>query len=193
MGTKTVKSAKVVDVYREDTNRKLKDEQLRLSVFGYDMDNMKARCWYETTFPLFPIDDSSLRNAFIQRVQLLVDAATQVSGFVQTCIKEAWFKRPGDARGDTGFLKEAFYQKTEQQFYKTLEQLLSALRSEEDHDVLRGWHTFLKTAAMKLFDYWAVRSDVAVSDPRRIANAHQKLKNLIYGKKFLASLGINHK
>ncbi len=193
MGTETVKSAKVVDAYREDTKRKLKNEQLRLSVFGYDMDNMKARCWYETTFPLFPIDDEHLRKAFTLRVQLLVKAATQMAGFVQTCIKEAWFKRPGDARGDTMFLKEAFYQQTEQQFYKALEQLLPALRTEEDSDVLKGWHMFLKTAAMKLFDYWAARSDVAVSDPRRIANAHQKLKNLIYGKKFLASLGIDNR
>lgn len=193
MGSETVKSAKVVDAYREDTKRKLENEQLRLSVLGYDMDNMKARCWYETTFPLFQINDDYLRKAFTQRVQLLVDAASQVSGFVQTCIKEAWFKRPGDARGETGFLKEAFFQQTEQQFYKTLEQLLSALHTEKDSDVLKGWHTFLKTAAMELFDYWAARSDVAVSDPRRIASAHQKLKNLIYGKKFLASLGIDNK
>ena len=193
VGTETVKSAKVVDAFHEGAGRKLANEQLRLSVFGYDMDNMKARCWYETLFPLFSIEDH-LRREFAQRVQLLVDAATQISGYVQACIKEAWFKRPGDVRGDTMFLKEAFFHHTEQQFYKILEQLLDVLRSEKsDRGVLRNWHALLAGAAMDLFDYWAAHSDVAVGDPRRIANAHQKLKNLIYGKKFLASFGINNK
>jgi len=189
MGTETVKSAKVVDAYH---GRKLANEQLRLSVSGYDMDNMKARCWYETLFPIFLIEEP-LRKEFTKRVQLLLDSAAQVAGFVQTCIKESWFKRPGDARGDTMFLKEAFFHHTEQHFYKTLEQLLDALRTGSDSDVLKSWHSFLNSAAMGLFDYWAARSDVAIGDPRRIANAHQKLKNLLYGKKFLASLGINYK
>lgn len=30
--------------------------QFRLWAFGYDMDNMKARCWYESTMPLLYVD-----------------------------------------------------------------------------------------------------------------------------------------
>ncbi len=191
LGVESVKCAKVVDVYRKDTNRKLESEQLRLLVFGYDMDNMKARCWYESVFPYFSIDSDQLRRDFVVRAQMLVNASIQISGFVQTCIKDAWFKRPGDARGDTTYLKEEFFSQTQSEFYRVLDQLLSALGDGADDLILKEWHSYLKKSAMKLFEYWAARNDITVCDPRRIAKAHQKLKNLIYGKKFLFSLGIS--
>jgi CRISPR system Cascade subunit CasA len=37
--------------------------QFRLWAFGYDMDNMKARCWYEAQMPLYEIEES-LRQEF---------------------------------------------------------------------------------------------------------------------------------
>lgn len=36
----------------------------RLWAFGYDMDNMKPRCWHESTFPLFNFDNAGQRKAF---------------------------------------------------------------------------------------------------------------------------------
>jgi CRISPR system Cascade subunit CasA len=32
---------------------------LRLRAFGYDMDNMKPRCWYESILPLYDLGDCS--------------------------------------------------------------------------------------------------------------------------------------
>jgi CRISPR system Cascade subunit CasA len=32
-------------------------EDGRLWAFGYDMENMKARCWYESTMPLIHAED----------------------------------------------------------------------------------------------------------------------------------------
>jgi len=192
-GSDTLKPAKVVTAFQVDTGRKLENEQLRVWAFGYDMDNMKARCWYEATFPLLLVPDEQLRREFSIRVQAMVDVANQVAGFVQSCIKEAWFKRPGDARGDTGFLKQAFFSQTETPFYGILNRLLEAIPASEEEIVLRSWHEALRTAAMNLFDYWAGRGEVAFAEPRRIAVAHQKLRNLIHGKKLLAGLGINIK
>lgn len=189
-GTETIKMARVVALFNSSTKRKLANEQFRLSVFGYDMDNMKARGWHQIIYPLYPIEEKKLRSEFIYYSHQLIDAANQVANFTQSCIKEAWFKRPKDVRGDTGFIKEAFYQQTEAEFYRTLESLLQTLREQGEASVLQNWHQQLKQAAFKLFDYWATRSDVSISDPRRIAIAHQKLNNLIHGKKFLGSLGI---
>jgi len=192
-GTETMHPASVVSLFREDTKRRLSEEQLRLWAFGYDMDNMKPRCWYETTFPLFVIPDEMVRSEFSKRVQAMVDAAMQVSGFVQTCVKEAWFKRPADVRGDTRFLKEAFFQHTETAFYALLVPLKTAIAQREDSQVLADWHTLLSREATALFDYWAARGDIAVSNPRRIAQAHQKLGKLLHGRKLLAGLGIKSK
>jgi len=157
--------------------------QLRLWAFGYDMDNMKARCWYETTYPLYLLDER-VRAAFIGRAQSLISAAIEVSKFVRSTVKEAWFKRPGDAKGDTSFLIEAFFQHTENTFFDNLHRLRDELASGGNGiAVLNAWHGELKKAAMDLFDYWAARGDVSVVNPRRIAMAHKKLNNLLHGKK----------
>jgi len=181
--------AKVVEIYKID--RKLVDEQLRLWVFGYDMDNMKARCWYEKHYPLVVIDDELLRDAFCQQVAHMVRLSTQMSGFVQSCVKEAWFNRPKDARGDTGFIKEAFFEQTEGDFLGHLYRLQQA--GSEGVVVLQSWHGELASHALKLFEHWAAQGDIAAENPRRIAEAHRKLRNLIYGKKLLGSLGIDLK
>ncbi len=157
--------------------------QLRLWAFGYDMDNMKARCWYETTYPLYCLD-ADVRAAFIGRTQSLVNAAIEVSKYVRGTIKEAWFKRPGDAKGDTSFLVEAFFQHTEKSFFGRLHRLRNKLLSGDDGiSELNAWHAELKHAALELFDYWAARGDVSVVNPRRIAEAHKKLNNLLNAKK----------
>ncbi len=163
--------------------RKLPQEQFRLHTFGYDMDNMKARCWYETTFPLYPLDDA-IRETFTQRTKQLIEAATDTAGVTRSCIKEAWFKRPGEAKGDTAFLTEAFFSHTESAFYAHLQQLKQQLKAGKDGKaLLEVWHGELKKAALDLFDYWTSRGDFEAVNPRRIAQAHRKLNNWLHGKK----------
>jgi len=171
-------------------SRKLPEEQCLLRVFGYDMDNMKARCWYETTFPLYPLDEA-IREAFTLRAQKLLQSAVETAGVVRGCIKEAWFKRPGDARGDTAFLVEAFLNHTETDFYAGLKQLKQQLEAGEDGmSVLQEWHGVLKRAGLYLFDYWTSRGDFEVVNPRRIAQAHRKLNGWFYGNKLTGVLGL---
>jgi CRISPR system Cascade subunit CasA len=162
--------------------RKLKSEHLRLHAFGYDMDNMKARCWYETTFPLFSIDEE-IRDEFDKRVATLVDAASNTANMLRSCIKEAWFKRPGDARGGTAFLVEAFLNHTENAFFAQLKQLIGQLEAGEDGRAsLYTWHKILSGAALELFDYWTDRGNFEAVNPRRIAEARRKLSGWLYSK-----------
>lgn len=193
--TVSIKSARVVELFNISTKRKLENEQFRLNVFGYEMDKkltMKARGWHQAIYPMYQIEDESLRQDFVKCSQKLINSAIDVAGFAQSCIKEAWFKRPKDVRGDTGFIKEAFYQRTEQIFYQSLNKLLTALPEQNEIPVFKNWYEQIKKAAIDLFDYWAARGDLAVSDPHRIATAHKKLINLLHGKKFLAGLGISN-
>ncbi len=186
----TYYSAAVVKRYR-----KLIDqwgEQFRLYAFGYDMDNMKARCWYEATFPLFTIP-GDIRFGFSSRVQTLTETAAQFSGFVRSCVKEAWFKRPGDAKGDTSFLTQSFYQHTEKDFYLSVKALQQQLQDGTDREVLQEWHNIMRKAALSLFDYWATRGDFTQANPRRIVLARNKLKGLIYSKKIREALQLPKK
>ena len=189
-GTGVFQAAKVVREYNEGVNqRKTKHELLRMWVFGYDMDNMKARCWYEKQYPLIVIDDEEQRVQFAGRVEAMLDLATQVASFVQSCVKDAWFDRPADVRGDTNVIKEAFFEQTEAAFI----QMLHTLQTDASRDVMQEWHGQLAHHGIKLFDYWVAQGDMAAGNPRRIAEAHRKLRNLIYGKKLLAQLGIETK
>ena len=183
--TETQFSALVVKRYRKLAADW--DEQLRIHAFGYDMDNMKARCWYETTFPLFTIPES-IRLDFAKRVQVLTNAASEFAGFVRSCVKDAWFKRPGDAKGDTSFLTQSFYQHTESAFFDATRLLQTKLVNGTDKEVLHAWHKILLKAAFDLFDYWAACGDIAQANPRRIAEAREKLRNLAFNKKIRDAL-----
>jgi CRISPR system Cascade subunit CasA len=162
-------------------------EQLRLHVFGYDMDNMKARCWYETTFPLYLVPDH-IRFEFAKRVQTLTEAASEFARLLRASIKEAWFKRPKDAKGDFSFLTQAFYQHTEADFFAAARALQIKLVDRTDPDVLRAWHQTLLQASLALFDYWAARGNLAQAEPRRIAIARNQLKKQAYSRKIQQAL-----
>ncbi|MES9856064.1 MAG: type I-E CRISPR-associated protein Cse1/CasA [Sedimenticola sp.] len=186
-------SARVVSTFLSG-NRKLPQEQFRLHTFGYDMDNMKARCWYEATFPLYPLGES-IREQFTFRTKQLIEAATDTAGVTRRCIKEAWFKRPGDAKGDTAFLIESFFSHTESDFYTSLKQLKEQLdKGEDGKALLELWHGSLKKASLALFDHWTCRGDFATVNPRRIAQAYRKLNNWLHGKKLRTTiLGLPNK
>jgi len=188
----SLKPALVVQRYQKMISNFTQEnkEQLRIRSFGYDMDNMKARCWYETTFPLYTLVNSDGVDLSIY-IETLTNTATDVSGFVSSCIKEAWFRRPGDARGDTSFLKQAFFQHTEKPFYQSVKKLIDADVTEKA--VLNAWHSTLRSSAYKLFDYWSENGDFAQSDPKRISKAHTKLGKLLHSKKLLGALQVETK
>ena len=183
-------SASVVARYR--TLGQVWKEPVRLYVFGYDMDNMKARCWYEATFPLYIIPED-VRFAFSEKIQILTNTATEFAGFVRSCVKEAWFSRPGDAKGDVSFISKSFYQQTEQAFFKAARDLPNRIADGRSQEILHSWHVTLRKADMNLFDYWAASGDIAQANPRRIADARNKLNALIYSKKIKEALQLPNK
>ncbi len=188
----TMTTSEPARVVREivDGKKLLEGEQLRLHVFGYDMDNMKARCWYETAFPLYTLEPAIIEK-FTARTDTLIQSATDTANMARSCIKEAWFKRPGDAKGDTTFLVEAFLGHTETGFYSSLNRLRDQLKTGEDGKaVLSAWHSVLTRTAVQLFDYWTGRGDFGAVNPRRIAQAHRKLTNWLNSKKLKQSLAI---
>ena len=164
----------------------------RLYVFGYDMDNMKARCWYEAVFPLYVVPDE-VRVAFSRNIQLLTTSATDVAGFVRTCVKEAWFSRPSDVKGDTSFITKSFYQRTEARFFQLAQAFPSHLQAKSEKELLNAWHSVLMKMAFELFDYWAASGDIAQGNPRIVADARTKLRNLLFGKSIKEALMLPQK
>ncbi|RMD56676.1 type I-E CRISPR-associated protein Cse1/CasA, partial [Candidatus Parcubacteria bacterium] len=169
-------------VVREFQRKKLPEEQFRVWAFGYDMDNMKPRCWYEAILPLYRVPEE-IRSDFTKRVAQLIEAAEYVAGLLKSRIKEAWFKRPGEVKGDVGFLADGFYQHTEADFYACLPRLIDAIPQNKDPEVLQEWHVTLTRAALELFDEWTGSDEIAFADPARMALARDNLRKQLYGTK----------
>lgn len=183
------KPAQVVAYFHKE--RKLREAQLRIWAFGYDMDNMKARAWYETTVPLYLLPEGEGRERFIKQVDNLIEAATQTAYYVQGAVKEAWFKRPGDARGDSTFLRQEFFDRTEAVFYSLLrESHEAALHGGEELPLRERWLQRLRCEAEQLFVERAESGALDVGELARIARAHTGLLKKLHGNKLYEILDL---
>lgn len=158
--------------------------RFRLWAFGYDMDNMKPRCWYEATLPLFKVEEAQ-RESFEATVKNLIDAAGYFLGNLRSCLKDAWFSDgdPRRAGADTGFLDAAFWSDTESEFYDLLERLRSTPSNNDlRKKTLLDWHGILNSYTLKTFDRYANTSQINEQNPRRIAEAQRNLMRFNYKK-----------
>ena len=87
-GNTARKPAKVVKQFRNVAR-----EDGRLWAFGYDMDNMKARCWYDATMPILVMPEG-LEDIFKAMVEQMVRGAGWVAGVVRGRVKDALLEIP---------------------------------------------------------------------------------------------------
>ncbi|WP_157662751.1 type I-E CRISPR-associated protein Cse1/CasA [Sulfuriferula sp. AH1] len=195
-GKKSVQAAGMVDYFFQARAKYQASGQFRLWVFGYDMDNMKPRCWYETTFPLYGLADAerAIQGHVQDLISNRIEATEQAVFYLGNAIKEAWFpKKDGksDARGDLSFVDKSFWDSTELSFYQQLNDLMEQARTETGIDMDDAnfiislgdtWHKVLIKCATKLFDVDIVGAGaIGQQDPRRIAEAYNSLQRNLYG------------
>ncbi len=198
-GKKSVQAAGMVNYFLQERKKYQKSGQFRLWVFGYDMDNMKPRCWYETTFPLYSLAEAarSTQTQIQNLVTNRIEAAEQAVFYLRKAVKQAWFGE-GDARGDLSFVDKAFWDSTEAGFYQQLQDLMKQARTETGIDMDdaafiidlgKTWHSVLIECAEKLFDEDIVGAGaIDQQDPRRVAEAYNHLKNNLRGDAIKAIL-----
>jgi CRISPR system Cascade subunit CasA len=174
--------------------------QVRLWAFGYDMDNMKARCWYETRFPLFHQTASRATGAeSTEALSAIIDLVISASEFVvqtlRLAIKDAWFGA-GEARGNLAFVDAVFWNRTEVAFFALVEQLIVLCRGhgeaafDQSAPLRRAWLETLRRAALRLFDEIAASGSVEAGNPVKLAKAYQSLRKQLYGPKLLDAIGL---
>lgn len=168
---------------------------LRLWAFGFDLDNMKARCWYESTLPLYGLADCDAKaQATIEaEVGRWLDAAEQAGSQLRGCIKDAWFKE-APSRADFSAIDAAFWGATEAAFYAQLRSLIECASTGAEIEAITvntAWLRHLEARATHLFDHQFVGTGpVAQQQPRRIAEAHQQLLRNLRGPKLREALGL---
>lgn len=164
-----------------DFNRKAddlsgKECDMRLWCFGYDMDNMKARCWYDATLPLYSVSPSCLRP-FQHAIHNLLDVAKEAAGLLGKHVKAARFSRPADAGNDPS-VPQSFWQATEPVFYGLL-QKLAAAKSLNEPDlalIYRSWLGTVRGQTIELFDDWVLAAPIEEMEMRRVVKARIDLK-----------------
>jgi CRISPR system Cascade subunit CasA len=177
--------AKTIVRFTEQNISDLKHLRFRLWAFGYDLDKMKPRCWYEGTMPLFHLDTPELRQRFESTTENLVRAAGEFLGNLRSCLKEAWFdsEDPRRTKADMGFLDAAFWPDTENEFYGLLDHLSTDAGNDElRKQIFLEWHRTLDQYTKDAFRRHADTKQIAEQNPKRIARAFRQLKNFNFKK-----------
>ena len=185
-----VTAAQAVRHFNEECSSELQCTSLaRLWCFGYDMDNMKARCWYESTMPLVYLD-AKRRSSFLENIAQLVDAAKEAVTILRAQVKAAWFSRPKDVKGDMSMVDQTFWQSTEAAFYTHLNQLLQ-LPDEASRlapVIAAAWLSHIKQSALTIFDDMALEGNAEDMNMKRITKAKRILKAKLKSAKSLKAL-----
>ncbi len=184
------KAATIVRVFNDERGRSLFNSySASLWCFGYDMDNMKARCWYDSHFPIFALNDRQKIN-LVDWAGELIQAAREVVKILRGEIKSAWFRRPGDAKGDMSIIDQQFWEKTEPDFYRLLDKL-AKLPSETrmaPPEIYLSWFKVLEKFVFQIFEKATLESTPEDLDLKRIISAQQTLRKKFYGNKSIKNL-----
>lgn len=190
---KKQRPARVIEHFLEFGRRQV-GGQLRLWAFGYDMDNMKARCWYESTLPLYGLTDCEreAQRCVESEIGDWLGGAEMAASYLRGAVKGAWFSR--DARGDFSVIDSSFWSRTEPDFYRHLKGLIRAVREARDIDTVparEAWHRLLVKTATDLFNNEFVGTGaIERQNPHRAAKAFQQLGKNLRGPKMRQALGL---
>ena len=160
---------------------------VRLWASGYDMENMKARCFYEQTWPLFyfPAETTERARAVAES---LASLASLVASVTRSRIREAWLRRPkdhSDAKNNISFgVLSHIYTASEAAFFGHLSCLHNLCNGDSDQLVDgEAWRRELAKLSLETFDHYVAIESLVVGDAGRIARARNGLQKVHWGKK----------
>lgn len=131
-----------------------------LWVFGYDMKQMDARGWYSIEMPLVCVPEA-YQDTLRDWVKRFVELAEKIVKELRDRLKDAWFRRPKDAKGDMSQVDAQFFEATQLAFFIALREMGETLGKEAEKPTLspeihRQWYLALKREALALFDAQAI-------------------------------------
>jgi len=183
-------AATIVRFFNDERGRLLLNgRSASLWCFGYDMDNMKARCWYDSHFPIFDLHDNQRKN-LIDWAGELIRSAREVVKILRREVKSAWFRRPKDVKGDMSVVDAQFWQATEPDFYRLLDKLakLPGDMRMATSDIYLSWFKTLEKFVFQIFEKATLETTPEDLDLKRIISAQQSLKKSFYGNKTIKNL-----
>lgn len=167
----------------------------RLWIFGYDMDNMKARCWYSTALPLFAIAPD-YQEQVLFKVKELHKLSGDALWHCRTQVKAAWFDKPGDVKGDVSFVDLAFWQRTETAFFNAVQHIITNIAANQlalSPEQAKGWLRRIQRITTDIFDEYALSELGSERSMAKRIKARRGLTGWLYGGKDIKKYVNNHK
>lgn len=152
----------------------------RLWAFGFDLDKAKARGWVGTQLPFLALPEKQ-QDRLQNWLGAVVGYAKEVCWQLRRSAKEAWFKRPSEAKGDLEYIDARFWERTEQRFYELLSELGRRLLDDDikrlPTDIAELWYVEVRRQALAIFD------DLTISGPAEALNMKRitKARNAFHG------------
>lgn len=192
------KPAAVVPAFGRRVGRRA-SSGARLHVFGYDMDNMKARGWTESIMPLFLVRDAARRRLMRETAARLAKATDLAATTLLDAVKRALFENPAEASGNIGRVRGELWDETESEFYASMARLAAA--ASQDHaealadQLCALFRETLRVRALAVFDRWCPAPGLAPEPLRRRVVARHSLLSALnghtkLGKQLLNALGV---
>ncbi|MDH2291578.1 type I-E CRISPR-associated protein Cse1/CasA [Cobetia sp. 10Alg 146] len=157
----------------------------RLWIFGYDMDQAKLRGWCSEELPLVvvPAEQQARLRTW---VQTFIELARQTAETTRKQVKNAWFSRHADAKGDLTSVDSQFYEATQAAFFRALRDMQLALQQGEGphmpSQVARAWYHALRKEALTLFEAQALNGPFSELDMKRVTRARRQLLSWLSGR-----------
>ncbi len=173
-------AASVVSAFNSEPGLPQAARDMRLWCFGYDMDNMKSRCWYDSTLPLPTVSPENLQR-LSEAVRRVLDAAGELAFAIKRAVGAAVH---AEGVGDAA-VSQSFWQESEAAFYDFLE---TAMRSglEDETQLAAQYSHWLARAtrlALQIFDRWVLAIPVQEGNMRRMVQARISLQRNFYNGK----------
>ncbi|MEW6040896.1 MAG: type I-E CRISPR-associated protein Cse1/CasA [Elusimicrobiota bacterium] len=177
-----------------DIPNKINTSEFRIWAFGYDMDNMKARCWYEGIIPVILIE-MQFREIYNHYAANIIKTADKVANDIAWHIKAAIYnvEIETNKNKDFNFVKTRFWQETESGFYnaiKDLRDFITKNNSQIPEEILNNWLKFLAKKAEEIFDDITQSGEFNAVDPGRVAKAWNELYWKIFSDETKSILGL---
>jgi len=164
--------------------------KLRVWAFGFDMDNAKARCWYESTMPLIHVPRAQSER-YVAWAQKMVGMADLAARSLLNRTRTAWNVKSGGPLDSLGSVTSQFWADTEPDFFAGLELLARDIEQKDACEIsLRSWHAILVRAALRVFDEVVLSEPIEHGDPARVSRARIWLWRDLHNKSMNKYLGI---
>ena len=182
--------AEVVSAYLHSRGELINDNgaETQLWISGFDMDNAKARCWYEATLPMYAIP-TERREWVADFANTLTEAASSCSSTLKKYVKEAALSKKSKAKPDLGFIGNTLLERTEARFFQTLKQFIACEDLEETSVELKDtWRSHIGHQAIAIFDAHVLATTETPKSLAALTKTRRDFLRALWGNKTMTTL-----